>query len=44
MIRFLALLAVIVLLVGCSGGVSGPCNYADPVGACATSQGQPAGL
>jgi len=33
---FLPMLAALLLLAAC-GGVTGPCNDADPVGPCATS-------
>ncbi len=32
--------AAILLLTGCAGGVSGPCDDSDPVGPCATSHSQ----
>jgi hypothetical protein len=34
--RFLPMLVAVLLLAAC-GGVTGPCNDADPVGPCATS-------
>ncbi|HWD58618.1 MAG TPA: hypothetical protein VG308_10090 [Stellaceae bacterium] len=34
------LFAAVLMLAGCSGGVTGPCNDSDPVGPCATSHSQ----
>jgi hypothetical protein len=37
MSKLSVLIAVIFVLAGCGGGVTGPCDDSDPVGVCATS-------
>jgi len=36
----LPMLAAMLLLAACGGGVTGPCDDSDPVGPCATSHSQ----
>jgi hypothetical protein len=37
MSKLLALIALMLVLAGCGGAVSGPCDDSDPVGICANS-------
>jgi hypothetical protein len=44
MSKLLTVVALLLVLAGCSGGVTKPCDDSDPVGPCATSHSHVGGV